>query len=160
MNSSPHSLVEEYRPLKAEVSGQYRVGGHLPMMFEENFFYTQDEVKTFLNFNLAIRNECTSKEMWNILILHEYRKQLFEEFAKIWEQDQFQLHSYKRTQKLVQELEDLEYDLQFFWHFPLNHNFHSWWQLVVGCKCYSHIPGETRVVSKVCKLHNSELYEV
>lgn len=153
----PHSLVEERQPLKLVVSGQYRVGGHLPMMFEENFFYIQAGVKTRLNWKRAIRNGCTSEEMWNIVILHQYRIELFEEFKKVPNAARLKGSSYKKSQELVQELEDLEYDLQFFWHFTLDHNFHHWWNRVQGCLCFGDPPGETRSVSKICKLHNSEL---
>ena len=151
MNSSPHSLVEEYCPLKAEVSGQYRVGGHFPMMTPELFVYS-DGVNHLLNWSLAIKKGCTSNDMWNIVILHQCRIEIFKDLRNT--------KDYKKIQKLVQEVEDIEYDLQFFWRWPLDHNMHSWWFRSPGCKCdyYPNALLEGRGISKHCKLHNLELF--
>lgn len=149
MNSSPHSLVEESRPLKAEISGQYRVGGHYPMMTPELFRYSSS-TKHLLDWDIAIRHKLTSEEMWNIVILHQCRIEIFNDFRITFDDE--------KIQKLVQELEDVEYDLQFFWHFPMDHNCHSWWWQVTGCLCFGEFRGLTRVINKQCKLHNSEIH--
>ena len=154
MNSTPHSLLLERRPLKAEGSDGYRVGGpnDFPMMFPDNFYYDHNGIRNVLNWKLAQYNKCSSDDMWNIILLHHHRIEVMDKFHCIWQPNQLQ--------ELVQELEDIEYDLQFFWHLPMDFNYHTFWSKVEGCTCvHSLIPrAETRIISKNCELHNSELY--
>ena len=164
MNSSPGRLLEGYIGFQLMDLGSnpcretecYDILDQFPMMFQEDFYYVDDgnlskPKQVLLNWKLAMQNKCSSDDMWNIVILHECRRKIFKDFRAN--------PSYNKQQELVQELEDLEYDLQFFWHFPLDHNWHNWWWHVSGCKCSPHsYLGETRIISKDCKLHNSEVH--
>lgn len=122
----------------------------------EEFYYVEVRsglrVQILLNWCFAKANNCTRDDMKNIIALHHYRVEIFNKikFSK----------SIIEQQKLVQEIENIEFDLQYFWHISMDHTMHSWWNRTPGCLCRTqHLSPEVihRIISKHCRLHNAEL---
>lgn len=59
----------------------------------------------------------------------------------------------------VQMIEELEFELQELWHFPLDSNYHRYWKHIKGCTC-SKVDNEDpmyfgrRVINADCIWHN------
>lgn len=82
-----------------------------------------------LNWELAQRQGCSDDELEAIVNSHIRRAVIFEEMA-----------AYKNTaidelQRCASELEELEFELQAYWHFEPDRNHHTWWLFVPHCRC-------------------------
>lgn len=113
---------------------------------------------TNLNSVLIVQQNCSKEDIKNILYWHDIRESVFSNMQKIVDVDPSCKNTMDIMRGFVQLVEEIEYQLQYYWHFPLDRNKHSWWYQSPGCTCPTfenrirYATGE-RITSNKCVLH-------
>lgn len=90
-----------------------------------------------LNWELAQSQGCSDEEMEAIVNSHIRRVVIFAEMAAY---NFAEMAAYKNTaidelRRCAAELEELEFEMQAYWHFKHDRNHHTWWLFVPHCRC-------------------------
>jgi len=97
-----------------------------------------------------------SKNAWgnieNIKTLHLEKLKVFEKMEKT--------NNKKELKKYAEKIEQIEFSLQTEWGFPLNKNFHTWYN-VPKCTCpkmdnEDNRGTDYRIISEDCPVHGKE----
>lgn len=101
-----------------------------------------------------IRNKGLTPEIVNrILELHLELQKFF------WEVSEMKTITPEDGRRIRDEVEEIEYEMQFAWGFPRNPDFHTHWFRVPGCTCPKTDNGEwvghgRRIISGDCPIHS------
>lgn len=68
---------------------------------------------------------------------------------------------YGEPEEIVKIVEGIEYTLQLLWGFPLDRNFHKWWNRIKDCKCPmmdndDMFGSEYRIYNSDCPYHGAK----
>lgn len=103
-----------------------------------------------INLDLAAKMNLTQDEITAIEVLHKK----LDAFLK-------RPTFYVEAKDVAGVIESLETSLQLCWGFPLDKDFHRYWNKVVGCKCKAWIDNAEylgtpfRMINPTCPFHGS-----
>lgn len=121
-------------------------------MKREDFFFEDEEgIAILLNWDLAKRQGCLD-ELWLIVDAHTRRVALFRKMAETPVEEK------ARLTDLAYGVECIEYELQGYWKFKQDRNYHSWWFKVPHCRCptidnYGVLFIGRRIITESCPIH-------
>jgi hypothetical protein len=101
-------------------------GEFTPAPPDEKYLVKFKDTQYYLNDKLAKSRKISDETLKQIVHWHKAKLAIFEQMRGTDDSDEL-----KKCAKLVQEC---EYNLQQLWGFPLDSNYHHFWE-VPGCKC-------------------------
>lgn len=118
------------------------------MTITEETFKAED-IK--LNWDLAQTNGLTNGEMQAIIDCHTRRIVIFDLMKKTDDREELR--------DFADEIEQLEYEMQAYWHFPRDRDYHTWWLVVPKCNCPKMDNRDPmyfgrRIIVGSCPVHN------
>jgi len=124
----------------------------LPMI-DDLFGYFEGGRFIHLNWALSERQNLTDDERQLIIECHDRRVVIFDKMSVT--------DDVKRLRQYADEIEELEFELQRHWHFPIDHSYHTWWIKAPGCTCpkmdnKDPMYNGLRIISSGCKLHGKD----
>lgn len=104
-----------------------------------------------LNWDLAQAKGLTNDEMQAIIDCHTRRVVIFDLMTRTDDSDE--LHDF------ADEIEQLEYEMQAYWHFERDRDYHKWWLVAPKCKCPKMDNRDLmyfgrRIIVGSCPVHN------
>lgn len=122
---------------------------------EEFHYFDELGTKVPLNHALAIRQGCDDKDMWLITDAHTRRIIAFKAMSDVPEEE------VKALRSIAYVVECIEYELQGYWHFKQDRDFHTFWFKVPHCKCPKMDNADSmyhgrRITVQGCPIHWTE----
>lgn len=99
------------------------------MKAKEFHYFDERGTEIHLNHELAMKQGCDDREMWLITDAHTRRIAIFKQMSNTPREDIRQLRS------LAYSVECIEYELQGYWHFKQDRDFHTFWFKMPHCSC-------------------------
>lgn len=114
-----------------------------------NAVYHNGKIAYYLNESLAERQGVTDQEMINLVQLHQEKLTYFSTMGGTTDRAELR--------RLAGLVETIEFEMQKNWHFPLNADFHEWYN-VPNCTCPKMDNEDRRgtpyrVVDAKCPIH-------
>ena len=99
-------------------------------MTPKDFHYFDERgTVVMLNHPLAVKQGCDDREMWLITDAHTRRIAIFKQMAEVPVED------VRALRALAYVVECIEYELQGYWHFKQDRDYHTFWFRVPHCRC-------------------------